>query len=331
MTPLPRAGRARFVQGFLLESAQSQYRRNHVKSLSSLRLMAWSLALIAVVFAVFLPLGYWQLRKLAHRGVPPAPMTQPVEPAAEMPAPGAPAPPSGPCSESPSDNLKQPGSSINLGDFYLRRGDYDCAISAYQQGLKLDPSNSDLRQKLDSAIKTCKQENAILNEGLKCGAPSTNPPAGPSSESQAENPKPPYQYISLGDFHVRRGEYDDAINAYQQGLKVYPSNPDLRQKLDAAIKSCKQEDAVLNSGYKCGAPSPNSPPPVVLAQAHAKYGVLGDFHMARGEYDDAIRTYQEGLKHYPSSSELQQKLDNAIKTCKQENAVLNTNSKCGAP
>jgi tetratricopeptide (TPR) repeat protein len=57
-----------------------------------------------------------------------------------------------------------------LGDFHLGRGEYDDAIASYEEGLKLDPSNAALRQKLDGAIKACKKENAILNEGLNCGA-----------------------------------------------------------------------------------------------------------------------------------------------------------------
>jgi tetratricopeptide (TPR) repeat protein len=232
MAPVPPAGPGRFVRGFLRRSAQTHFRRNDVKSLNSLRLMAWSLALLAVVFAVFLPLGYWQLRKLAHRGAPSAPATQPVEPAAEMPA---------------SVDLSQPQTDhayIAKGDFHMARGEYDDAISAYQEGLNHYPSSSELRQKLDHAVKTCKQEDAVLNENFKCGAPSA-PLSQPGT-----NPN----YVQMGDFHSSRGEYDDAISAYQQGLKLDPSNAALRQKLDNAIKSCKQENAVLNTSHKCGAP-----------------------------------------------------------------------------
>ena len=59
---------------------------------------------------------------------------------------------------------------ITMGDFHLGRGEYDDAISSYQEGLNLDPSNGALRQKLEGAIKACRKENAILNEGLSCGS-----------------------------------------------------------------------------------------------------------------------------------------------------------------
>ncbi|MGD0225301.1 MAG: protein kinase [Terriglobia bacterium] len=58
---------------------------------------------------------------------------------------------------------------ISLGDFYYKRGEYGKAITAYQEGLNLDPSNAELHQKLDETIKACKKENAILGESLNCG------------------------------------------------------------------------------------------------------------------------------------------------------------------
>lgn len=44
-------------------------------------------------------------------------------------------------------------------------------LMAYQEGLKLDPSNSALRQKLQNANKACNQENEILQTQMNCGTP----------------------------------------------------------------------------------------------------------------------------------------------------------------
>jgi hypothetical protein len=60
--------------------------------------------------------------------------------------------------------------SITLGDFHVKRGEYDDAISSYQRGLQLDPSNATLRQKLEEAIRACHKENSILGENLNCGS-----------------------------------------------------------------------------------------------------------------------------------------------------------------
>jgi predicted negative regulator of RcsB-dependent stress response len=56
-----------------------------------------------------------------------------------------------------------------LGDFLFKRGDYDKAIAAYEEGLQKDSSNAELRQKLEQAIRVCKTERATLGEPFKCG------------------------------------------------------------------------------------------------------------------------------------------------------------------
>ncbi len=71
----------------------------------------------------------------------------------------------------PKVDTRQVNGQITLGEFHLKRGEYDEAIAAYQKGLEYDPSNAELHKLLDQAISTCKKENAVLNEGLKCGGP----------------------------------------------------------------------------------------------------------------------------------------------------------------
>ncbi|MGB7592658.1 MAG: protein kinase [Terriglobia bacterium] len=52
--------------------------------------------------------------------------------------------------------------AITLGDFYLKDGKYDDAIKAYQEGLNLDPSNADLRSKMERAEKAKAAEERLL-------------------------------------------------------------------------------------------------------------------------------------------------------------------------
>lgn len=71
------------------------------------------------------------------------------------------------------DNSSQVRANLTMGKFHLGRGEYDDAISSFQKGLELDPTDpamrQELQQELENAIRACKKENAILNEGLKCG------------------------------------------------------------------------------------------------------------------------------------------------------------------
>jgi cytochrome c-type biogenesis protein CcmH/NrfG len=53
--------------------------------------------------------------------------------------------------------------AITLGDFYFKDGKYADAIQAYQEGLNLDPSNSDLLGRMERAKKAKTAEERILH------------------------------------------------------------------------------------------------------------------------------------------------------------------------
>jgi serine/threonine-protein kinase len=53
--------------------------------------------------------------------------------------------------------------AITLGDFYFKDGKYADAIQAYQEGLNLDPSNSDLLGRMERAKKAKAAEERILH------------------------------------------------------------------------------------------------------------------------------------------------------------------------
>ncbi len=104
----------------------------------------------------------------------PTPVTQTNPPAPKprpriTPTPSNPPPEVTPTGPSP-EVAKAVKGDISLGNFHYSRGEYDDAIDAYRQGLKLDPNNAELRQKLNETINACKKENAILGESFKCGS-----------------------------------------------------------------------------------------------------------------------------------------------------------------
>jgi small glutamine-rich tetratricopeptide repeat-containing protein alpha len=70
--------------------------------------------------------------------------------------------------EKPAVDPKQIKADATEGDVMLRLGDYDSALSAYQRGLRLDPSNADLRQKFESAKRACVNERKIQGNASKC-------------------------------------------------------------------------------------------------------------------------------------------------------------------
>ena len=294
----------------------------------------WGLAAILILG---LPLAY-----LAATAQPQSPQ----QPPAPVQAAGKP---------SPAVGATELARVVRMGDFHLGRGEWDDAIAYYKEGLRLNPSNADLRLKLDDAISVCKKENTLLHKDFKCGAeraPTTPVPAPTSPKA----PQPvrttilnPYveirAKITMGNFYLSRAEYDDAIAAYEDGLKLDPSNTDLRLKLDQAIRDCMTERAAFDGNLRCGGPSravipspgpstPSVPSPVVTPSPHPNPAIvggikMGDFHLHRGEYDEAIAAYEEGLKADPSNGVLQDKLDSAIAACQQEKVALHAPYTCG--
>ncbi len=74
---------------------------------------------------------------------------------------------------------------------------------------------------------------------------SGGPRGGPSPSKPSVDPKKISGAIAMGDLYYDRGEYNDAIREYQNGLNLDPSSTDLRNKLQRAQKAKAAEERVL--------------------------------------------------------------------------------------
>jgi len=108
---------------------------------------------------------------------PPAPTPQTTQqtpeptprPTPSKPKPRKPEAPEPVAPPAPAANATAVRGKLTLGNYYTKNGQYDDAIGQYEQGLKLDPSNAELRQKLEQTVNACKKERSILGEDFKCG------------------------------------------------------------------------------------------------------------------------------------------------------------------
>ena len=183
----------------------------------------------------------WSLAAILTLGLPLAYRMATAQPQSPKPAPTSPQPPP-PLSVVPQTrNAVTRG--LTLGDFHFQRGEYDEAIAAYRRSLQLDPGNSEIIQRIKKTIRYCKMEIRVLGGDYVCGAA---PPA----------PKSAMQARVMGDSQFKRGEYDEAIDSYQKGLKLAPSSAELRNKLDAAMKACQKDRVTLPVPFTCGARTP---------------------------------------------------------------------------
>jgi len=63
----------------------------------------------------------------------------------------------------PAVDTRKVNAAIKMGEFYFDRGEYEKAIEEYEQGLALDPSNQDLRNRIAKA-KRAKAAEDLLNQ-----------------------------------------------------------------------------------------------------------------------------------------------------------------------
>jgi serine/threonine-protein kinase len=75
------------------------------------------------------------------------------------------------------------------------------------------------------------------------GAPNVAPTVPAASTVDAKKAK---AAIAQGDSYFKDGKYDDAIEAYQEGLNLDPSNPDLLDRLERAKKVKAAEERILH-------------------------------------------------------------------------------------
>lgn len=101
------------------------------------------------------PLGHTAPRP-AGRSAPAVPVSRPAPGATTAPPIRQFAPPT------PSIDTRAVGAALSLGNFFFDRGEYDKAIEEYQKGLRLDPTNRDLRSRLNRAQKARDAEARVL-------------------------------------------------------------------------------------------------------------------------------------------------------------------------
>jgi eukaryotic-like serine/threonine-protein kinase len=167
------------------------------------------------------------------------------------------------------DVQKKISDALKAGEEYLQQGKYEEAIREFQNGLELDPTNEELKSKLDQAQETGKQadvQNRISEALMK------------------------------GKAYLDRREYEKAIAEFQIGLELDPTNQELKGRLDQA--QAAKEAAVR--------------------KATTDALKSGQAYMDRGEYDGAIREFQNALKLDPTNRELKRRIDQAQRAKAEE-------------
>ena len=109
----------------------------------------------------------------------------------------------------------------------------------------------------------------------------------------AKNPDCWMAYNNLGVVQFEKGSVEDAIEKYQQSLRLHPDYPEAHYNLGSALLQKGYPDEAIRQCEEALKIQPNEP------DAHV---VLGNAFMAKRDVDRAINQYQQALTVRPEDS-----------------------------
>ena len=169
---------------------------------------------------------------------------------------------------------------MDTGRAALREKQYDAAIQAFQEALKLDPDNRDVQFQLNQA----RQEKLRA-----AGTPAMPTRPDPNAQRQQQVA----QLIAQAKAHFQNKKYGMAIQTYQQILRLDPGNDEAEAGLAAVNKAVRD------------AQQPGGPPPQMdpRQQQVAQFITQAKAHFQNKKYGMAIQAYQQALRLDPNNSE----------------------------
>jgi|WetSurMetagenome_2_1015567.scaffolds.fasta_scaffold00035_70 tetratricopeptide (TPR) repeat protein len=174
----------------------------------------------------------------------------------------------------------------NLGNAYYVLKQWDDAVAAYQEALRIGPGNAAYRNTLGNiCYDSGKYPEAIEHYKKTIGL----------------SPEIAVYHANLGLAYYALKQWDDAVAAYQEALRIEPDNAAYRNTLgNICYESGKYSEA--SEHYKKA---------IELSPEAAVYHAnLGLAYYALKQWDDAVTAYQEALKIEPGNAAYRNTLGN---------------------
>jgi len=131
-----------------------------------------------------------------------------------------------------------------MGLTYMHYQQFDQALAAYRNADALLPGDSDIQQALDRALAAITDKSAADTIDKKMVAPN-----GQTIDVGAmvmrlrtkleKNPNNLQGWLMLGRSYTNLGRHADAVDAYQQALKLIPTDPEVMALLNSAKEMAK--------------------------------------------------------------------------------------------
>ncbi len=193
---------------------------------------------------------------------------------------------------------------INNGVDLQTRKNYDAAIEEYKAALQQDPKNASVLVNIGTAYQAKEDYKSAIeqyNEALKIDPNNAAAQQGLKTAGAAQQDKVLAQTSKAADDAFKAGRYDEAIQQYEQLLKMNPKDAETHFDLGATLQAKKDYDAAM-AEYRTAAS---------LDPSNAAYTKALDTVMdlkAAPIIDAAVKAHQN--KDYPSAiTQYKQALD----------------------
>ena len=187
---------------------------------------------------------------------------------------------------------------IGLSNSGLKQ--FDAAINAYKQALKINPDYAEGHNNMGIALKG----NGALEASI-------------SSYKQALKIKPDYAdaYYNMGNALQDNGDLEASIERYKQALKIKPYFAEAHNNMGSALKDKGDIEAATDS-YKQA---------LKIKPDYAEvYNNLGNILTDTDDIDAALESYKQALKIKPDYAEAHYNMGNALKRNGDIDAALNS-------
>jgi len=200
-----------------------------------------------------------------------------------------------------------------LGAAYFGLNQFDQAMDAYDRGLKVDPSNAQLRQgkvdiehylkeKLDQFLRSQDFQEQMRKEEKKETPPKKEEPPKPKEPELPPEKKAALEAKEKGNELYKKKDFDNSLIHYKKALELDPDNLSVKLNIAAAyfekgdidqcVETCKN---VIEEGRTKRADFQ------LIAKAYFR---MGNAYMKRNDYENAIENYQKSLTEHSSGPTL---------------------------
>ncbi len=172
-------------------------------------------------------------------------------------------------------NPKDDSAYNNMGSAYANKKEYDKAIEAYKKAIEINP----------------KYDSAYYNMGIAYDDKKEYDKAIDAFEKAIEiNPKYADAYNNMGNAYYNKKEYDKAIEVYKKAIEINPKYADAYYNMGITYSNKKEYDKAIEVYKKAIEINPK------YADAYYNMGIA---YRHKKEYDKAIEAYKKAIEINP--------------------------------